>query len=68
MNSNDDSLFVSPSAFRNGFEQGLERLLDIGGLNLFILAAANASFEASLFADLRERLHATYPENRLHRF
>jgi diadenosine tetraphosphate (Ap4A) HIT family hydrolase len=67
MNSNDDSLFASPSAFRNGFEQGLERLLDIGGLNLFILAAANASFEASLFADLRERLHANYHElaNRL---
>jgi diadenosine tetraphosphate (Ap4A) HIT family hydrolase len=60
MSSNDDNLFASPAAFRGGFKRGLERVLDSGGLNLFILAAANATFETSLFADLRERLQANY--------
>jgi hypothetical protein len=55
-------LFASTAAFRQAFEAGLNRLLDIGGLNLFILAVANASFEAGLFAHLRERLDATYRE------
>lgn len=53
-------LFSSPSAFRQGFEQGLERLLDSGGLNLFILVAANASFDATLLSALRCRLQASY--------
>jgi diadenosine tetraphosphate (Ap4A) HIT family hydrolase len=60
MNSPDIRLFASPEAFRYGFEQGLERLLDGGGLNQFILVAANASCEASLFADLRDRLQTRY--------
>jgi len=52
----DTALFASPAAFRRAFERGLEQLLELGGLNLFILVAANAGFEASLFADLRQRL------------
>jgi hypothetical protein len=60
MNQADNALFDSPAAFRQAFEQGLERLLDAGTLNLFILVAANASFEASLFAHLRERLQRQF--------
>ena len=60
MNSPDTRLFASPELFRRGFEQGLERLLDGGGLNLFILVAANASCEISLFSDLRDRLQTRY--------
>jgi ATP adenylyltransferase/5',5'''-P-1,P-4-tetraphosphate phosphorylase II len=56
----DTELFSSPAAFRQGFEQGLEHLLDVGGLNLFILVAANASFDAALFSDLKGRLQSSY--------
>lgn len=56
------ALFGSTSAYRGAFESGLERLLDIGGLNLFILVAANASFDAALFADLRGPLHNRFTE------
>ena len=59
MVSSANHLFASPAAFRQGFEDGLQHLLDIGGLNLFILVAANASFEASLFAHLHSHLEAT---------
>jgi diadenosine tetraphosphate (Ap4A) HIT family hydrolase len=52
----DTAMFASTPAFRRAFEQGLERLLDAGDLNLFILVAANAGFEASLFADLGDLL------------
>jgi len=60
MDPADTALFASPTAFQRAFEQGLQRLLEAGDLNLFILVAANASFEASLFADLRSRLHQHY--------
>lgn len=53
-------LFASPAAFRAGFERGLARLLDSGGLNLFILVTANAGFDGALFAALREDLQAHY--------
>ena len=56
-------LFASPACFRQGFEDGLHRLLDIGGLNLFILVAANASFETTLFSHLQGRLEATYRQS-----
>jgi len=55
-------LFGSPLAFRRCFEAGLMRLLGQGGLNLFILVAANASFEQALHARLRDRLRNTYSE------
>jgi len=50
------SLFSSETAFRKAFEQGLDSLLEVGGLNHFILVLANASFDASMFERLRERL------------
>ena len=53
-------LFSSPLAFRQSFETGLLRLLEQGDLNLFILVAANASFEPSLYARLRYQLENTY--------
>lgn len=64
----DTALFASPAAFRRAFERGLEHLLELGGLNLFILVAANAGFEASLFDALRERLQLHYRRHseRLH--
>lgn len=60
MRSFDIPLLASPEAFRQAFEQGLDRLLAAGGLNLFILVAANASYDATVFAALRERLRASY--------
>ncbi len=54
--ASDMALFASTAAFRRGFEQGLERLLQADALNLFILVAANAEFHAALFGSLRERL------------
>jgi hypothetical protein len=60
MDKPDTALFASPAAFRMAFERGLERLLDTGGLNLFILVAANAVFEASLFDDLHDGLQLHY--------
>ena len=55
-----DDLFNSPDAFRQCFESGLGRLLDSGELNLFILVAANASFEERLYSVLKSRLQAVY--------
>jgi len=55
-----NSLFKSDSALRQRFELGLEHLLEIGGMNLFILVAANASFDARLWQPLASRLHAEY--------
>lgn len=54
------TLFSSKAAYRDRFEQGLDRLLDEGGLNLFILVAANASFEAHLWEALSPRLGARF--------
>ena len=59
-NHNQVELFSSSPAFRQSFEAGLARLLEQGGLNLFILVAANASFDQSLYACLRDRLGNTY--------
>jgi len=52
--------FDSEQVLRSAFERGLGTLLDIGGLNHFILVLANASFAAPLFAALRDRLSAQY--------
>lgn len=60
MASSTTKLFASPAGFRQGFEDGLHRMLDIGGLNLFILVAANASFDTALFSHLQPHLEATY--------
>ena len=43
--SRPPDLFSSPAAYRQAFEEGLVRLLEQGGLNLFILVTANAGFE-----------------------
>jgi len=51
-----EDLFLSEQGFRHAFERGLGRLLDIGGLNLFVLVSANASFEQTLFDNLGGRL------------
>ncbi len=56
----DPPLFDSEPSLRSAFEQGLGKLLDIGGLNHFVLVLANASFGAPLFAALRERLWKQY--------
>ena len=56
----DAELFSSPEAFRHGFESGLTRLLEAGGLNLFILVAANAGFDARQFEVLRARLQDAF--------
>lgn len=53
-------MFDSSDQFRSVFEAGLERMLDTGGLNLFILVCANASFDDRLFGRLRRRLQAEY--------
>jgi diadenosine tetraphosphate (Ap4A) HIT family hydrolase len=53
-------LFDSRDRFRSVFEAGLERMLDTGSLNLFILVCANASFDDRLFDRLRDRLQAEY--------
>ena len=60
VDQDEAELFSSPSAFKLYFEEGLVRLLEEGGLNLFILVAANASFDKSLHAGLRIRLSNTY--------
>lgn len=60
----DAELFSSPQAFRRGFEGGLARLLEAGSLNLFILAAANAGFDARLFDVLRARLLEAFEAHR----
>ena len=56
------SVFSSAKAFRKQFDTGLERLLDSGDLNLFILVCANAGFDPKLCASLRERLRSRYEE------
>jgi len=52
--------FRCEQTLRSVFEQGLGKMLAKGGLNHFILALANASFSATLFAALRERLQDEY--------
>jgi ATP adenylyltransferase/5',5'''-P-1,P-4-tetraphosphate phosphorylase II len=54
------STFASRAALQHRFEQGLEQLLDAGGMNLFILVAANASFESRLWEALGSRLRTQY--------
>ena len=53
-------MFHDEAAYRQAFERGLEKLLDIGGLNLFILVLANAGFEQPVFNRLRKRLLEQY--------
>ena len=55
-----DMLFASETALRSHFERGLERLLAHGGMNLFILVAANASFDARLWSALEPGLCVQY--------
>jgi len=55
-----ETLFVSEAAFRRRFEQRLGQLLDAGSMNLFILVAANASFDARLWEGLGSRLRSQY--------
>ncbi|TCK17224.1 hypothetical protein DFR30_0445 [Thiogranum longum] len=55
-----ETLFTSEEALRSHFESGLERLLDCGGMNLFILVVANASFDARLWSTLEPGLCAQY--------
>ena len=45
MRAMDETLFSSNLAFQRAFEEGLERLLQMGGLGPFILVCANASFD-----------------------
>ncbi len=59
-NADFKNLFTSKAAYRNRFEQGLERLLDEGSLNLFILVAANAGFEKPLWDMLSPRLRTRF--------
>ena len=54
-------LFATPAALREGFAQGLQRMLDEDDLlGVFILVLANASYEPSMFARLRAPLRAVY--------
>ena len=55
-----ETLFASEAVLRSRFEQGLERLLDVGDMNLFILVAANASFDPRLWDALSPRLRTQY--------
>jgi len=55
-----EALFASEATLRNHFEEGLERLLDVGDMNLFILVVANASFDARLWEVLSPRLRVQY--------
>ncbi|VAW80535.1 hypothetical protein MNBD_GAMMA14-2349 [hydrothermal vent metagenome] len=55
-----ETLFTSEAMLRHRFERGLGQLLDVGSMNLFILVAANASFDARLWAMLSSRLRAQY--------
>ncbi len=59
-NTGFEVLFASEQALRSHFESGLERLLDRGGMNLFVLVAANASFDARLWSTLEPGLCAQY--------
>ncbi len=52
--------FSSSRKFRESFEGGLSRLLETGGMNLFILVCANASFEHALFDRFKDRLTGEY--------
>lgn len=53
-------LFQSPDAFRSAFVAGLLRLADEEGLGAFILALANASFDAAIQPALAPRLGARF--------
>ncbi len=64
MAASNTDLFVSTTAFREGFERGLEALLDVGSLNLFILVTANAGFAAPLFGSLQARLQEQFHHHR----
>ncbi len=59
----DTDLFASTAAFRQGFERGLEALLDAASLNLFILVTANAGFAAPMFTALRTRLREQFRQH-----
>jgi hypothetical protein len=53
-------LFASTRAFREGFERGLEQMLEHDLLGVFVLVLANASYEPAMFARLREPLREIY--------
>jgi hypothetical protein len=56
------TLFSSRIAFRDAFIAGLERQLAEPGLGTFILVLANASFDADIWPQLRDRLEQRFDE------
>ncbi len=54
------ALFGSPDALRDGFEQGLVRMLDHELLGAFVLVLANAGFEPQMWQRLRPSLQAAF--------
>ncbi|GAB6040795.1 hypothetical protein [Endothiovibrio diazotrophicus] len=58
--------FHSTADLRRAFEEGLGRLLDHDGLGPFILVAANATFDAEVYATLEERLRHRFGELERH--
>lgn len=56
------ALFVSDAAFRDAFVAGLDRQLAEPGLGTFILVLANASFDADIWPQLRDRLEHRFDQ------
>ena len=57
-----NSPFTSQQRFRDAFVAGLRELLEQPGLGVYILAHANASFDADLFDQLKAPLEARFQQ------
>jgi len=55
-----DSVFLSEENFRQAFNRGLEKMLEINELGAYILVLANASAEKSTYASLAPKLREAF--------
>jgi len=54
------ALFQSTEVFHSAFVDGLEAMLEIEGLGVFILVLANAGYDTKIYQVLRPRLRSRY--------
>lgn len=55
-----DSIFTDEASFRDAFKRGLQTMLDADELGAFILVLANASYDSSLYAEMKPALRQQF--------